>query len=165
MGLLIGAVAAFGTQAATALQVEDMDPEFLEVRSRERSAFAMSAVGMATLGIACMALAVARQSLPDMRVGPVAVALATAAASILLNYLLWRRCDEMQRRAVVNGYASSAIVATLGAFGWALGQSLGMLPPLDAAVTFLVLIAVQLLATTWVMSVVAGNAFGAVKPA
>jgi hypothetical protein len=165
MGLLVGLVAAFGTQAATALQVEEMDPELLEVRAHERSTFAMSAIGMATLGIACMALAVARQSLPDMRIGPIAIALAAAFASVALNYALWRRCDEMQRRVVVNGYACSAIVVTLGSFGWALGQSLGALPPLEATVTFLALITVQIVATAWVMSVVAGNAFGAAKPA
>ncbi len=54
---------------------------------------------------------------------------------------------EMQRRHVVEGFAASAIVLTLGAFAWAAAQTLGYAPSLDAALVFIVLTVVQVVTT------------------
>lgn len=60
-----------------------------------------------------------------------------------LRWRMWRGFDEMQRRHVVDGFAMSAIVLTLGAFVWAAAHTLGYVPTLDAALVFIVLTIVQ----------------------
>lgn len=157
LGLLLGAIAAFGRPAVSALQVEAADPECIDVRRSERAMFGWSAAGMATLGLSCAALAVARQAGEQDRAGPVIVALLAGAASAYASFVLWRGFDEMQRRHVVEGYAASAIAATLGAFLWAAAQALGLVPAVDATGVFLVLISVQLIATSYVAGSVMGQ--------
>ncbi len=165
LGLMVGLIGAFGQPAVNALQVEEMDPECIEVRKSERGVFALSGLGMGTLGIACCALAVSRQAADGERLGPVIVAFVAGLLSVAASYVLWRGFDEMQRRHVVDGYASSAIVLTLGAFVWAGLQTLGLAQPIDASGVFVALIFVQLIATSYVTSSVMGQmgAFG--KPA
>lgn len=160
VSLMVAAIAAFGTPAAQALQVEqDVDPECIEVRRAERAIYAMSSLGMFTLGVASLALAIARQAAEGATLAPSVVALTAGWISVVANYLLWRNLDELQRRQVVNGYSTSAIVATLGAFGWAVGQAAGFLPSLDAGAVFLVMTLVQLIA----MTVVTSSAMGQVS--
>lgn len=165
MAVTVGAIAMFGSNAAQALQVEECEPEMLEVRRAERSFYAYSAFGMATLGIACMALAVARQSLPDMRVGPLLIAGIAAVASVGANWILWRQCDELQRRTVVNGYAVSAVAATLGAFSWAIAAAAGYVGQVDAAAAFVALTVIQLVATASTTATMMGKAFNTTRPA
>lgn len=165
LAFVVGLVATFGSTAAVAMQVEDCDPEMLEVRRAERKLYAMSALGMASLGVACMALAVARQSLPEMRVGPLAVAGVSGLMSVALNWLLWRACDELQRRTVINGYAVSAVAATLGAFIWAMAAAGGYAGQIDAAGAFVALTVIQLVATGYATSSMMGKTFGTAQPA
>jgi hypothetical protein len=155
-GLMLAAISAFGRPGMSALQVEEVDEDFLDVRRAERTAFGWSAFGMITLAVACAALAVARQAGDDGRLGPVVVALVAGAASALASYALWRDFDELQRRHVVNGYATSAIVVTLGAFVWAALEPLGAVPALGATSVFLVLIIVQTITTMYVAAAATG---------
>lgn len=165
MGLMVGAFALFGRPAVSAMQVEEVDPECLDVRRAERVGFGVSAIGMITLAIATGALATARLAPEDNRLVIISVALAAALASAILNYVLWRGFDEMQRRHVVDGYASSAVVVTLGAFVWAALHAVGAAPVIDAAGVFVVLTIVQLIATVIVTSKVIGDMSAAGKAA
>lgn len=165
MGVMVGLIGLFGRPAVAAFQIEEADPECAEVRKSERSIFTLSGFAMVTLGIACCALAVARQAEEAQRVLPVAIAFVSALLSVWPNYTLWRRFDEMQRRHVVDGYAVSAIVVTLGGFVWAGVQAIGQAPPIDAAGVFVTLIFVQIVATSWVTSSVMGTTTLFGKPA
>jgi len=165
MAVMVGAVALFGSNAAKAMQVEEVDPELLDVRRAERGLYAYSAFGMATVAIACMALAIARQSLPDMRIGPLLIAGVAALASIAANWILWRHCDELQRRTVINGYAVSAVAATLGAFGWAMASAAGYVGQIDAAAAFVALTIIQLIATASTTASMMGKTFSTTRAA
>lgn len=165
LAIMIGLVALFGSTAISAMQVEDIDPEMLEVRRAERKLYALSAMGMVTPGIACMALAVARQSLPEMRMGPLAVAGAFAIAGMIFNWLVWRGCDELQRRTVINGYAVSAIAATVGAFIWAMASAAGYVGQVDAAAAFVALTIIQTVMTVAATSTMMGKTFSTARPA
>lgn len=165
LGVMVGAIGLVGQPAVSALQVEETDPECVEVHKNERGVFALSGFGMATLGIACAALAVSRQAGETERLLPVLVAFLAAVLSMGANYALWRGFDEMQRRHVVNGYSTSAIVVTLGAFAWAGLEALGLAQPVDAAGVFAAMIIVQLVATSWVTSSVMGQTGMFGKPA
>lgn len=151
IALLILPLAIFGSPAMQALNMdEEMDPEVMDIRRSERVAFALSSLGLATLGIAVIALSVARQSGPEAALGPVIVALAAGVVSIVINIVLWLRFDELQRRQVVDGYASSAVIVTGGLFFWALAQVLNLVPPVDAGGVFLLLCVIQFIAVSWV---------------
>lgn len=165
LAIMIGLVALFGSTAVSAMQVEDIDPEMLEVRRAERKLYALSAMGMVTPGIACMALAVARQSLPEMRMGPLAVAGVFAIAGMIFNWLVWRGCDELQRRTVINGYAVSAIAATVGAFIWAMASAAGYVGQVDAAAAFVALTIIQTVMTMAATSTMMGKTFSTARPA
>lgn len=165
LGVMVGLIGLVGRPAVSALQIEASDPECVEVRKSERGVFVISGLGMLTLGIACCALAVARQAGESERLAPVIVAYISGAFSIWFNYVLWRGFDEMQRRHVVDGYAASAIVVTLGAFVWAGLQTVGAAPVIDAGGVFVALIFVQLIATSWVTSSVMGTTTLFGKPA
>lgn len=165
LAIMIGLVALFGSTAISAMQVEDIDPEMLEVRRAERKLYALSAIGMVTPGIACMALAVARQSLPEMRMGPLAVAGVFAIASMIFNWLVWRECDELQRRTVINGYAVSAIAATVGAFIWAMASAAGYVGQVDPAAAFVALTIIQTVMTMAATSTMMGKTFSTARPA
>jgi len=164
-GFGVAAIALLGPPAMTALQVEEADPECLEVRRTERAVFAWSALGMLTLGASSAGLAIARQAAEDARLIPVVIAGVAALISALANYRLWAGFDEMQRRHVVEGYAASAVVATLGAFVWAMAEALGYVPGLDATGVFLALLFVQLVATSYVTTSVMGQMSLVGKPA
>jgi hypothetical protein len=164
-GVMVGLIGAFGRSAVVAIQVEDADAELVEPMRSERGMFAWSAFGMLTLAIACAGLAIARQAEEAVRLTPIVVAIVCALASIVTNYVMWRGFDEMQRRHVVEGYAASAIVATLGAFGWALAEAAGWAPQIDATGVFLLLIFVQLVAVTYVTSRAMGQTAMLGKPA
>lgn len=166
LGLMIGGVALFGAGAMTALQVEEVnDPECLDVHKRERPVFGWSAFGMATLGLSCAALAVARQAGEGERLVPVAVALFAFILSAWASYRLWRGFDEMQRRQVMDACASSAIVVTLGTFVWALAQALGLAPAIDATGVFLALCVVQIVVASYVTTRAVGGTSLLGKPA
>lgn len=165
MAVMVGAVALFGSNAAKAMQVEEVDPELLDVRRAERGLYAYSAFGMATLAIACMALAIARQSLPEMRVGPLAIAGVAALACVGVNWFLWLRCDELQRRTVINGYAVSAVAATIGAFGWAVAAAAGYAGQIDAAAAFVALTIVQMIASMTATASMMGKTFSMTRAA
>ncbi|MBY0563401.1 MAG: hypothetical protein K2P58_04360 [Hyphomonadaceae bacterium] len=166
VGLFLAAIAMFGQSAMQALQVDEVDdPECLEVRRSERGMFGWAALGMATLGVGCAALAAVRQAPEEARLWPAIVAIAACVISAWSNHVLWRGFDEMQRRHVVEGYAVSAIILTLGAFVWAVIQPLALAPPMDASGVFLALIVVQLVATSFVTASVMGQSSMFGKPA
>lgn len=162
LGLMVGLIGVFGQPAVNALQVEEMDPECIEVRKSERGVFALSGIGLMASGLTCCALAVARQAAEPERLGPVIVAFAAGVVAIVLNYVLWRGFDEMQRRHVIDGFAASAVVVTLGVFVWAGLEAVGLVFSVDAAGVYVSLTVVQLIATSYVTSSVMGQmgAFG-----
>lgn len=164
-GVMVGLIAAFGRAAVVAVQVEDADAECVEPMRSERGMFGWSAFGMLTLALACAGLAIARQADETARLGPIIIAASAAVASIASNFVLWRGFDEMQRRHVVEGYAASAIVATLGGFAWALVEAAGFAPEIDAAGVFLALMFVQLVVVTYVTSTAMGQTSMLGKPA
>lgn len=158
--LMVGAIAAFGRPAISALQVEEVDPEMLDVRKHERGLMGWSAVGLLMLGVACAGIAFARQSDEAARMAPVILAIVSGAICAMISWRLWSAFDEFQRRQVVDGYAASGIVMTLGAFLWACGEALGYLPALDSAVVFIVLTLVQVTATSYAAAIAAGGKEG-----
>lgn len=164
-GAMVGLIGVFGRSAVVAVQVEEADADCVEPMRSERGMFAWSGFGMLTLAMACASLAIARQADEAARMAPIAIAVITAIASIVANYVLWRSFDEMQRRHVVEGYAASAIVATLGAFAWALVEAAGLAPELDATGVFLALMFVQLVVVTYVTSTAMGQTSMLGKPA
>lgn len=157
MGAMLMVISLFGRPAMAALQVEETDPECLDVRRAERAVFGWSALGMVTLGVACAGLAVARQAGADERMAPIAIAFVGGLASAIASYVLWRGFDELQRRQVVNGYAVSAVIVTLGAFVWAGLETMGAAPALDATGVFLALIFIQIVTTMYVAAAVTGQ--------
>lgn len=165
LGVMVGGIGLFGQPAVNALQVEEMDPELIEVRKSERGVFRLSGLGLVASGLTCCALAVARQAAEPERLGPVAVAFAAGVVAIVLNYVLWRGFDEMQHRHVVDGFATSAVVVTFGVFVWAGLEALGLVPSVDAAGIYVALTFVQLVATSVVTSSVMGQMSGIGKPA
>ncbi len=147
LALMVGLIGAFGVRGAQAIQFEEVDPEAFDMRRPERGMMIWAAVGMLISGVACGAMALARQAPADARLAPVIVALASCILSAAISWQMWRGFDEMQRRHVVDGFAASAIVLTLGAFVWAAAQPLGYVPSLDAALVFIVLTIVQVMTT------------------
>jgi hypothetical protein len=164
-GLLYGAIGVFGRPAITALQVEPADPECVDIRRAERSMFVWTAWASITLGIACIALAISRQAAPDARLAPAIVSVLALVLSTAANYRLWASFDEFQRQQVIVGYAISAIALTFGAFVWALAETLGIAPALDAAGVFLMLILVQTIAVVYVGAMAMGKFSAAEKAA
>lgn len=166
MGVMVAVIAAFGPPGAYAMNLDDdCDPETLDVRKAERANFALSSVGLAALGVSSIALAIARQSGDGAALGPGIVALVAGTVTILLNVLLWSRLDELQRRQVIDAYAVSAVVLTLVAFGWAVAETLGLAPSLDASAIFVAISVTQLVACFIVTSALAGNARTKRRPA
>ena len=158
MGIMVAVIAAFGPRGAYAMNFEeDCDPETLDIRKTERANFGLSSVGLAALGVASIALAIARQSGDGATLGPSIVALVAGAVTILLNILLWSRLDELQRRQVIDAYAVSAILLTLLAFGWAVAETLGLAPSFDASAIFVSIAVTQLVAGFVVTAALAGN--------
>lgn len=157
MGLMMAVMAVVGRPAMQALQIEDVDPECLDVRRSERAVFGWSAFGMATLGLACAALSFARLAPEGAQLTIVSAALVLGVLSAIASVLLWRGFDEMQRRQVINGYAVSAIVVTLGAFAWAGLEVLGAAPALNAAGVFLALTVLQFGAVSYTTSKIMGS--------
>ena len=157
-GLMVAAIAAFGPPAAYAMNLEpDICEDALDIRKPERKAYGVSSIGMVTLGVASIALSIARQSGPGAVLGPCIVAMVAGAISILVNVVLWNGLDELQRRQVVDAFSVSAVFMTLGAFAWSIGQLLGFLPPIDAAGAFVAISFVQLVVTTFVSAAAAGD--------
>jgi hypothetical protein len=155
--IMVALVALFGRQGALALQVDVVDPECVDVRRSERPLFAWSAVGMFSLAIACAALAVVRLAPETARVLPSIIGAVAALIHTWSSYALWRSFDELQRRHVIEGYAASAIVVTVGAFVWAFLEALSLAPTIDAAGTLLALISVQIVATSFVTTRMMGQ--------
>ena len=144
-GLLLGAIALFGSPAARALQDEHTDPECTEVRPRDRALSRVAALGMTTAGISLGALTLLDQAHPT---GATAVALATIAtgaglASAGANWVMWRAADEFQQQAILQAYAWSAIVISVGAFAWALTAALGANIAIAPYTILLVIMVVQ----------------------
>ncbi len=157
-GLMVAAIAAFGPPAAYAMNIEpDISEDALDIRKPERKAYGVSSIGLITLGVASIALSIARQSGPDAVLGPCIVAMVAGAISVLINIVLWNGLDELQRRQVVDAFSVSAVFMTIGAFAWAIGQMLGLLPPVDAAAAFVSISILQLLAATVVGAAAAGD--------
>ena len=157
-GLMVAALAAFGPPAAYAMNLEpDICEDALDIRKPERTAYGISSIGMITLGVACIALSIARQSGAGAVLGPCVVGVVAAAISVAINVVLWNGLDELQRRQVVDAFSVSAIFATLGAFSWAIGQTLGFLPPVDAAGAFVAIAFLQMIVTTLVSAAAAGD--------
>lgn len=145
---MLFAVAALGASAAYAINVEeDIDPEAFDVRKRERQTYGVSSAGLIATGIAIIALAVARQSGDAAVLVPTIVAVVSAMAAIILNLLLWNGFDELQRQQVARGYAVSAVLATLATFVWAILEVMRLVPPIDGAAAFLIIVCSQFIVT------------------
>jgi hypothetical protein len=157
-GLMVAAIAAFGPPAAYAMNLEpDICEDALDIRKPERKAYGVSSIGLIALGVASIALSIARQSGPDAVLGPCIVAMVAGAISIMTNLVLWKGLDELQRRQVVDAFSVSAVFMTIGAFAWAIGQTLGLLPPVDVAGAFVSVSILQLVVTMVVSAAAAGD--------
>lgn len=153
-------VALLGSAGAAAMQVEPVAPEDLDVRSYERKMMGWSAAGMAALGVACGALALARQVEVDMRAAMVIAACVGMFVNIAIGIILWRALDELQRRMVIDSYAISAIAVTAGAFIWAAASAFGVVGEIDAGLLFLALTAAQLIVAIHITAKGAPQAVG-----
>jgi hypothetical protein len=158
-GLMVAALAVFGSPAAYALNLEpDDDPEAMDIRKAERGILALSSAGLSAMGIASIALAIAQQSGDGATLGPSIIALVTFAASGFVSIILWNLMDELQRRQVVNAYAVSAVIFTAGAFVWSIAEVQGLVPPFGASASFAAITFVQMMAASIITAAVAGNA-------
>lgn len=134
-GALMLAIAAIGTPAARAVALEEADPECTEVRRRDRATFAFSGAGLLGQGVFVGAFAVASQldvEAAGVRLGVAGAVAAGALAFAWGSWSLWRRFDEMQRRATVEAYAWSGFAAWLVCMIWAVLESLSLAPSLSA---------------------------------
>jgi len=160
-GLMVAAIAAFGPPAAYAMNFEpDICEDALDIRKPERKAYGVSSVGLIALGVASIALSIARQSGAGAVPGPCIVAVVAATISVFINVVLWNGLDELQRRQVVDAFSVSAVLLTLGSFAWSICQTLGFLSPVDAAGAFVVISFVQLVVTSFVSAAAAGDVRG-----
>lgn len=166
MGLMVAVIATFGPPGAQAINLEDdLDPEALDIRKAERASFGLSAVGLVAMGVASIALSIARQSADGAVLGPCLIAIAAGLVGVLLSFVLWSRLDELQRRQVVDAYATSAVLFTLVAFGLVVAQALDVAPPFDAGAVFVGLSITQLVATFVATASFAGKARAERRPA
>ena len=157
--IMVAAIAAFGPPAAYAINIEpDIDPEAMDIRKPERAIFGLSSAGLAALGVACIALAIARQSGDGATLGPNIVALVAGAACVFINILVWNQLDELQRHQVVNAYAVSAVMFTIGTFVWSIAEGQGLLPAFDAGAAFVTISLVQMVTASIVTGKMAGDA-------
>ncbi len=151
----MAAIAGFGTPAVRVLAAEKTDTDCIDVRARDRSTYATSAVGLLGQGAFVGALAVAHQSSADVTVVRIGVALTViigAGAFAWSSWVLWRQFDEMLRRTVVEAYAWSGLLATVGCLAWALLESLALVPALTAYGAIVTLVALQTFVTLAISS-------------
>jgi hypothetical protein len=147
---LMALAAMFGAPALRAMTSEQADPECFDVRGRERRHFAVSAIGMAGQGLFVGALAVAHQldtASAVVRLGVAGAVALGAFAFAWSSWTLWRDFDELQRRAVVEAYAWSGFIASIGCLAWATLESLALAPPLTAFGAVVALVILQTVAT------------------
>jgi hypothetical protein len=62
----------------------------------------------------------------------------------ILNWRLFRRCDELLRRTMVETCAATFAIGQLALFGWAAAGRLGLAPPIDAWDVYVVLMGLYL---------------------
>lgn len=62
----------------------------------------------------------------------------------ILNWRLFRRCDELLRRTMVETCAATFAIGQLALFGWAAAGRLGPAPPIDAWDVYVVLMGLYL---------------------
>ncbi|MBI1188384.1 MAG: hypothetical protein GC206_13805 [Alphaproteobacteria bacterium] len=141
-GAMMAAFAVFGRRAVEAIQLESCDAEALDVRRTERFGFAWASVGLVGQGLAVGGLALAIQAsanpMPGFGAGLVGAALFVAS-----SWRLWAGFDEFLRRMVIDSYAISAILFTVGAFAWAGAEAIGAAPAIDAFGALLAFLALQ----------------------
>jgi predicted secreted protein len=156
MAAITALVALFGTPAARAMALDlEAEPEWMEVRARDRAKYAVSTVGLLGQGVFVGALAVANQV--DARASMtqiaavITVALA-AGASMWSSWALWRSFDEMLRRTVIEAYAWSGVIATVVCSIWAVLESLNLAPVLSAYGAIVTLVCLQTMASLVISS-------------
>jgi hypothetical protein len=146
-GVMTIAVAQFGTPALEAINFENVDPECIEVRPRDRGMFARAAVGLIGQGVFVGALAVLHQLGPEaggaMRGGAVVVLVLGVLAAVWSSWVIWKSMDELLRRTVIESYAWSGFLATVGGLVWAVLEALKITPPLSAYAVIVVLLFIQ----------------------
>jgi hypothetical protein len=156
-GIMTLAIARFGASAMQAINFENVDPDCLEVRKKDRGMFALSSIGLIGQGVFLGALAVLHQLAPDvsgaLRGGTVVVLALGAIAFTMTSWLIWRSMDELMRRMVVESYAWSGLFATAGTLIWATLEALKIAPPVTAYAVIVLLLFVQ---TLTVMFIAAG---------
>jgi hypothetical protein len=146
-------VALFGTPAAramAAMDVEEIDPEWTEVRARDRVKYAVSTVGLLGQGVFIGALAVANQVDASASMTRMAIAITVglgAGAAVWSSWTLWRSFDEMLRRTVIEAYAWSGVIATVVCLAWAVLESLNLAPVLSAYGAIVALVILQTVAS------------------
>lgn len=153
-GLLTTSLARFGTPAMKAINFEGVDEECLEVRPRDRGAFAQASVGLIGQGVCLGALAVLHQLAPDasgaLRGGTVVALALGQLAFVWSSWVIWKGMDELMRRTVVEAYAWSGLLATVGTLVWAVLEGLKVAPPLTAYATIVLLIFVQTMTSMFI---------------
>lgn len=157
IGAFMAAFAIFGAPAVRAISLEPPDPESTDVRGAERSQFGASAVGLIGQGVFVGALALVHQGEVAgfaVRLGVAGAVVIGALAFVWSSWALWREFDELQRKAVVEAYAWSGLLAWLGILVWAILESLGIWPPMTA---YAAIVALCTLQTVAAMSVSAGK--------
>jgi len=156
-GVLTLAIARFGTSAMQAINFENVDPECLEIRKKDRGTFALSSIGLIGQGVFLGALAVLHQLAPDasgaLRGGAVVVLALGVIAFTMTSWMIWRSMDELMRRMVVESYAWSGLFATVGTLVWATLEALKYAPPVTAYAVIVLMLFVQ---TMTVMFIAAG---------
>lgn len=153
-GLMTAALASFGTPVMQAINFQGVDAEALEVRPRERGAFAQSAVGLIGQGLVVGALAILNQMAPDaggaLRGGATVAMVLGILAFIWSSWVIWRGMDELLRRTVVNAYAWTGGLLIPGALVWALLEALKIVPVMSAYGFIVIALFVQTFVTMFV---------------
>jgi hypothetical protein len=146
MAAMMGAIATMGSPAARAMAIEQTDAECLEVRDRDRATYAISAAGLLGQGLFVGALAVAHQIDTNAGLVRIGVAIAVAAGALVFawsSWVLWRKFDEMLRRTVIEAYAWSGLLATIGCLAWAVLESFAVVPAMSAYAAIVAFVALQ----------------------
>lgn len=156
MAAITALVALFGTPAARAMALDlEADPEWMEVRARDRAKYALSAVGLLGQGVFVGALAVANQVDTSANMTRIAIASAVAlgtGAGVWSSWVLWRGFDEMLRRTVIEAYAWSGVIATVVCSAWAVLEIFNLAPVLSAYGAIVALVFLQTVASLVISS-------------
>ena len=154
-GMALLSIRAFGRAAVEMLAARPVSAARAQISKIERPNFTRAGAGMVITGIALGTVTLLNQAQAAPDAVRVALSAGFVLASALLAYLQWAMfhgMDELQRRATIEAYALSGILATCGLAVAAGLAPFGLLPALGAYELLLGFFLLQTVGTVFVAS-------------